>query len=201
MEEKKKKKKNRFIINIFDMIIALAIVATFTFGYRFSLEIESGTYSADTTLHEIDDMLKNEISRDDLTNVPGGGIYKLKIVNRTDWMPVVEGDDLSLLSKGIGHHTPTGHPGDNRQIFLSAHRETQFRELEFTTPGDSVIVQTTYGKFEYTVDRTKIVKDTDVSVINTAQLNEDELVLMTCWPFNSWTDPTERFLIYAYPKK
>lgn len=201
MGENKKKENKNILISLFDIIIAIAIVATFAFGYRFALEIESGTYTASTTLNDVDKMLKNKIPRDEMENTPGGGIYKLKIDGRTDWMPVIEGDDLTLLSRGIGHHTPTGHPGDSRQIFLSAHRETQFRELEFTKPGDTVFVHTSYGKFEYIVDRTKIVKETQVDVIKTEKLSEDELVLMTCWPFNSWTDPKERFLIYAYPKK
>ncbi|MFV0425355.1 MAG: class D sortase [Bacilli bacterium] len=195
------KKNKNFITYIFDIIIALAIVATFTFGYKYSLEVHSGEYSTTQKLTEVDNVIKEGISREDLENTPGYGIYKLKVKNVTDWMPVVEGDDLEFLAGGIGHNTATGHPGDNRQIFLSAHRDTHFKELEFVNIGDTVIVQTSYGKFEYTVSHTKIVDATEVSVIKTEQLEEDELVLMTCWPFNSWTDSTERYLIYAYPKK
>ncbi len=201
MDKKEKKREKGFITYIFDIIIALAIVATFTFGYKYSLEVHSGVYATNNTLGEIDELLLQDISREDLSNEQGGGIYKIKVKNLTEWMPVVEGDDLSLLSRGIGHHSSTGHPGDSRQIFLSAHRDTHFKELEFVKPGDTILVQTTYGKFEYTVSHTKIVPATQTSVIRTEQLDEDELVLMTCWPFNSWTDSSERFLIYSYPKK
>lgn len=201
MEKREKKKNKGFIVYLFDIIIALAIIATFTFGYKYALEVHSGVYATDTTLGEIDELLLEDIPRDQLTNDQGSGIYKMKIKNLTEWMPVVEGDELDLLAYGIGHHTSTGHPGDNRQIFLSAHRDTHFKELEYVKAGDTVIVQTTYGKFEYTVSHTKIVHESDTDVIRTEQLEEDELVLMTCWPFNSFTDSEERFLIYAYPKK
>ncbi len=202
MKEDNKKKKNKGVIAyIFDVVIAIAIVATFTFGYKYSLEVHSGEYSTTQTLTEIDELLTQDIPRDELTNELGHGIYKLKVVNVTDWMPVVEGDDLELLNAGIGHNTTTGHPGDSRQIFLSAHRDTHFKQLEFVNAGDTILVHTTYGKFEYIVSHTKVVPETEVSVIKTEQLEEDELVLMTCWPFNSWTEPTERFLIYAYPKQ
>lgn len=201
MENKKRKKSKGIVTYLFDVVIALAIVATFTFGYKYSLEVHSGVYATDQTLSEVDQLLTQDIPREDISNVPGGGIYKMKVKNLTAWMPVVEGDDLNLLAAGIGHNSATGHPGDSRQIFLSAHRDTHFKELEFVKPGDTVLVYTTYGKFEYTVSHTKVVPDTQTSVIRTEQLEEDELVLMTCWPFNSWTDSDERFLIYAYPKK
>ncbi|MFV0498792.1 MAG: class D sortase [Bacilli bacterium] len=198
---KNKRKKNNVITIILDTIIILAIVATFSFGYKYSLEVYSAEYSTSQKLSEVDELIKNDISREDMENTPNYGIYKLKVKNVTDWMPVIEGDNLEFLGAGIGHHSSTGHPGDSRQIFLSAHRDTHFKSLEYVDIGDVVIIQTSYGKFEYVVDKTKIVDYRDVSVIKTDKLAEDELVLMTCWPFNSYVDSEERYLIYAYPKK
>lgn len=202
MKNKSKEKKSRsFFSTLLDMVIILSIVATFSFGYKYSLEVQSAVYATNSTLNDVDELLKTPISREDLDNQQGYGIYKLKIKNITEWMPVVEGDDPEYLAGGIGHSSVTGHPGDSRQIFLSAHRDTHFESLQYVKPGDTVLVHTAYGKFEYTVKNTKIIDETDVSVIRTEKLSEDELVLMTCWPFNSWTEPTERFLIYAYPKQ
>ncbi len=202
MKEKKDKKSfvKSFFTAILDLAIALSVIATFALGYKYSIEIHASNYATGATLDEIEEILSTPIPREDLTNEVGQGLYKIKIDKYSDWMPVVEGEDLFDLSRGIGHNAVTGHPGDRRQIFLSAHNTTHFKVLENVNPGDTVTIMTPYGKFEYIISHTDIVNETQTDIIKTGHLEQDELLLMTCYPFTNWAEAEERFLVYAYPK-
>ncbi len=198
------KKRRKVISNIFttilDLAIALTIIATFALGYKYAIEIHSAEYAAQEALKEIDTLLSTPIARDELNSDIGEGMYKIKINNHTDWIPVISGDGMYELSKGVGHHTGTGHPGDGRQIFLSAHRNTYFKILGDVRPGETITIFTPYGKYEYIADRGEVVEADDIGVINFENLGEDELVLMTCYPFENWLTAEKRYLLYAYPK-
>jgi len=41
----------------------------------------------------------------------------------------IEGTDEEELAQGVGHYTGTGCPGENKQILLSGHRDTVFRQF------------------------------------------------------------------------
>lgn len=198
---KNKKRKKSYIAAFLDIMIALTLLIALTLGFKYSIQASTTEYVASVILDDIDQALANPIDRDQFNDQIGGGIYKIKVNGYTDWMPVVEGDDLDQLAQAIGHHTGTGHPGDNRQIFLSAHRESFYGPLEGLAIGTQVTIFTPYGKYEYIVARTEIVDPNQVDVIRYEQLDQDELVLMTCYPFDSWSEPEERFLVYAYPKQ
>src|SRR5699024_8297852 len=43
-------------------------------------------------------------------------------------IPIIEGTDEDELAKGDGHYTGTGCPGESKQILLSGHRDTVFRD-------------------------------------------------------------------------
>ena len=50
--------------------------------------------------------------------------------------------------------------------------------------GDQVILKTDYGKFTYEVTETKVLPDTDASLLYydvTADPPVDDLILYTCW--------------------
>ncbi|MCP8966984.1 class D sortase [Ectobacillus ponti] len=114
-------------------------------------------------------------------------------------LPIVEGTDPDELKKGVGHFATAAFPGDKDQIVLSGHRDTVFRRFGELKEGDVFIVELPYGTFRYTMQRSKIVKADDTTVIQSTKPKE-ELVLTTCYPFRYVGSAPDRYIIYAYPE-
>src|SRR5699024_12569951 len=51
-------------------------------------------------------------------------------------IPIIEGTDEEELAQGVGHYKDTGYPGENKQILLSGHRDTVFRQFGELEHGD-----------------------------------------------------------------
>jgi LPXTG-site transpeptidase (sortase) family protein len=113
---------------------------------------------------------------------------------------ILQGVDLTTLSYGIGHYNQTGWPGSQKQIFLAGHNNREFNILQYLAPGDLIKIKMPYGEYEYYVSGNKYVDKSDIDVVKSENLGKEELVLMTCFPFDSWGDAPKRFLVYAYPK-
>ncbi|MEH7176421.1 class D sortase [Neobacillus vireti] len=113
-------------------------------------------------------------------------------------LAIVEGTDPNDLKKGVGHYKGSYFPGENGQIVLSGHRDTVFRRLGELEPGDIFEVHMPNGKFKYELTHTKIVDKDDRSII-TLQNTEEELIVITCYPFRFVGDAPERYIIYAKP--
>lgn len=125
------------------------------------------------------------------------GVIKLPKLNKE--LPIFEGTEENELSKGVGHFSKTSMPGDGKQILLSGHRDTVFTGLGDLVSGDEIIVSYPYGDFTYIIEKTKITDAKDPTIID-LDLNEEELVLSTCYPFNFIGSAPDRYIIYAYPK-
>lgn len=113
-------------------------------------------------------------------------------------LAIVEGTDPNDLKKGVGHYKGSYFPGENGQIVLSGHRDTVFRRLGELKPGDIFEVQLANGKFKYELTHTKIVDKDDRTII-TLQNTQEELIVITCYPFRFVGDAPERYIIYAKP--
>lgn len=101
---------------------------------------------------------------------PGQGFALLHIPRLgAGWVrPIVEGVALDDLKKGVGHYPETAAPGGIGNFAVAGHRATNgepFRALDLLRPGDPVIVETADSWFVYTVDNTRIVAPTHVSVL------------------------------------
>jgi sortase A len=114
-------------------------------------------------------------------------------------VPIVEGVDEEELAQGVGHYTGTGFPGENKQILLSGHRDTVFREFDKLEDGDEFHVKMEHGTFVYTIQDHKIVSADDTTVIDPDRKDE-VLTVSTCYPFSYIGDAPDRYVIYAYPK-
>ena len=114
-------------------------------------------------------------------------------------LPVYHGDNKKLLMLGVGHYTGSYFPGENGSILYAAHNNVGFfHDIDKVKIGDRVIINTTYGKFEYEITDTKIVKETDLQ--NFPIQHEKELLIMyTCWPIDKGIvgRKTERYVVYA----
>ncbi|MBU9714943.1 class D sortase [Evansella tamaricis] len=113
-------------------------------------------------------------------------------------LPIVEGTHEDDLARGVGHYVGTGFPTDNRQILLSGHRDTVFRNLGELEIGDVFEVKMNYGTFTYEIYETFIVDADDTTVIDFS-IDEEVLTVSTCYPFRFVGNAPERYILNAKP--
>lgn len=107
---------------------------------------------------------------------------------------VLAGDSGSTLAFGPGHSFASVMPEQHGSVIISGHRDTHFRFLQDLKKGTRLILKTNSGIHYYTVTGMQIV-DSQSFVVDTSK---DELVLATCYPFNSTiTGGRERYLVHA----
>jgi len=96
---------------------------------------------------------------------------------------VVEGVSEEALKLGPGHMEETAHPGEVGNMVVSGHRVTYSRPfyyLDRLKKGDPIRIHTTSKVFTYHVVDIKVVKPTDISVIQPTP--DRTLTLTTCNP-------------------
>lgn len=109
--------------------------------------------------------------------------------------PVVQGDGWEQLKKGVAQHIGSADPGTDGNVILSAHNDVYgelFRYLDRLQPGDQVILYTQQKQFTYVVDRTVIVKPTQVEVM--AATPDSTVTLISCYPYLVDSD---RIVVFA----
>jgi len=108
---------------------------------------------------------------------------------------VVEGTDVASLRKGPGHYPETPLPGDPGTAAIAGHRTTYgapFRRIDKLRHGETITLDMPDGRFVYGVERTKIVDDQDLSVLN--RVGYRRLVLSACHPLYS---AAQRVIVFA----
>jgi sortase A len=116
---------------------------------------------------------------------------------------VLEGASPRTLAFGPAHllnGTALGGPGN---LVLAGHRTSWFRPLENITQGDMVQIQWfdahRGGLHEriYRVNTISVVEPQDTDLL--APTPEDELTLITCYPFGRGPRSPERYIVRASP--
>lgn len=123
----------------------------------------------------------------------GGALGRIDVRGST--YTVVQGTDTTSLEEGPGHYPTTALPGMGQTVAVAGHRTTYlapFRFLDKYRPGDRIVMTMPYGRFTYVVQYTRIVKPTQVSVIDDA--GYDRLVLSACNPLYS---AAQRIIVFA----
>ena len=107
---------------------------------------------------------------------------------------VLAGDSGATLAFGPGHSFASAAPGEHGTVMISGHRDTHFRFLQNLKKGERLILKTKTGIHYYTVSNTLIVDSHNFKI----DRNNDELILVTCYPFNSAiAGGPQRYLIFA----
>ena len=90
----------------------------------------------------------------------------------------------------------SAQPGSNGSTIISAHRDTHFKALKDINIGDKLSLTSADGlKFDYEITHSRIAQ-WDQSGLS-ADGYEPELVLVSCWPFDSITPTDQRFILHA----
>lgn len=98
--------------------------------------------------------------------------------------PVVQGDGMEQLKKGVGQHIGTTNPGKNGNLVLSAHNDVFgeiFRNLDQMEPGDQITLFTNQHKYTYTVQQVDVVEPTRVEVMQPT--GDATVTLISCYPY------------------
>ena len=108
---------------------------------------------------------------------------------------VMEGTVPRTLRRSAGHIPGTALPGTPGNVGISAHRDTFFRPLRNIRRNDIITIRTILGSYRYRVVSTSIVAPQDVAVLNSSV--EEELTLVTCYPFYFVGAAPDRFIVRA----
>ncbi|MCM3601429.1 class D sortase [Robertmurraya korlensis] len=109
--------------------------------------------------------------------------------------PIYEGTGKEVLRTGVGHYIRSALPGEENNTILSGHRDTVFRGLRHLKEDDELIVTTMEGTFTYKIDRIRIVKSDDATVMTPKP--RATLTVTTCYPFYFLGNAPERYIISA----
>ncbi len=108
---------------------------------------------------------------------------------------VVEGSDESTFRRAVGHIPGTALPGQAGNVGLAGHRDTFFRSLRDLRIKDEVELSTLKGDFRYEVESLMVVEPDNVDVL--APSADNELTLVTCYPFSYIGTAPKRFVARA----
>ena len=103
-------------------------------------------------------------------------------------LPIYEGTDEAVLSKGVGHMAQTSYPlgGESTHCVLTGHRglpeAVLFTDLDQLEIGDKFYLHTLDEVLAYQVDQIKIVLPTETSDLEIIE-GEDHCTLLTCHPY------------------
>jgi sortase A len=108
---------------------------------------------------------------------------------------VVKGTGDADLRKGPGFFPETPLPGAGGTVAIAGHRTTYaapFRSVDDLEKGDDIVVEMPYARFEYKVERTRIVDPNAIWVIQ--RVGYERLVLSACHPLYS---AAQRIVVFA----
>ena len=108
---------------------------------------------------------------------------------------VREGADNVTLALAVGHVRGTARPGQNGNTVLAGHRDTFFRGLRKIRINDRVRLVVPPRTYEYRVVSLRVVAPNETEVLDPTP--DEELTLVTCYPFRYIGPAPNRFIVRA----
>ena len=106
------------------------------------------------------------------------------------------GDSWYVLGNGVGIYNGSAIPGYGRTILIAGHNNTYFNGLKYAKEGQIVKIRTNYGNYTYEITGMKITDNQDRSAYDLNK-NEENLIMYTCYPFDTLGLTDLRAFIYA----
>ena len=126
-------------------------------------------------------------------------VARMTLVRQRAELFVLNNDAPRTLAFGPGFRPQSTLPGRGGKTVISAHRDTHFSVLENIAPGDLIEIQTIEGReLLYQVYARQVVDMHDMWV--TEDNGQNELTLITCWPFDALVPRgPDRLIVSALP--
>lgn len=124
-------------------------------------------------------------------------VLKMYVPKLDEKLYILDGDSGAALAFAPGHAKLSFLPGQNGTVMLSAHRDTHFSFLQKMNIEDEIsLYDKNNTRHRYRITRTKII-DSNKDKVG-IYLGKEELVLVTCWPFDAIrAGGSERYVVYA----
>jgi sortase A len=126
---------------------------------------------------------------------PGEAIGRISVPRMGIDMVLVNGTDHETLKKGPGRDLRTAMPGEGKLVYIAGHRTTYlapFSHIDQLRKGDRVTLRMPYATLVYSVTGSRIVVDSDLSVLKNH--GYEQIELQACHPrFFA----THRYIAYA----
>lgn len=106
------------------------------------------------------------------------------------------GDGDVALRNGVGVYSGSFIPGYGKTILVAGHNNTYFNGLKYAQEGQTAVIRTSYGNYEYKITGTAVKKSNDKTAYDLKADNEN-LVMYTCYPFDELGLTSYRFFVYA----
>ena len=108
---------------------------------------------------------------------------------------ILEGSSGRNLAFSATHLPQSGMPDENKSMIVSGHNDTHFSYLQFLQIGDEIEVKTISDNHVYKIKQIEIVNS---QISQLLIKDKKELILTTCYPFNSLTTGSkQRLVVYA----
>jgi LPXTG-site transpeptidase (sortase) family protein len=125
------------------------------------------------------------------------GVLEIPSVNLK--VPVYETNSDLVMDRGAGIIDGMAYPHELGNIGISGHRDGYFRVLKDVQPGDAIVLQTLQGEKRFTIEDNKVVKISDMSLLQDTA--EQTVTLVTCYPFYFVGHAPKRFIVTASLEK
>ena len=110
--------------------------------------------------------------------------------------PLFLGDNSVALRNGVGIYYGSCIPGYGKTILVAGHNSTFFNGLKNAEKGQSIVIKTSYGNYEYEITELAIKQANDSSAYDLS-VDEENLILYTCYPFDELGLTSRRYFVYA----
>lgn len=108
------------------------------------------------------------------------------------------GESLEILKYGAGHHAGSYFPGEGGSIIIAAHNTYgMFYSLPKVKVGDKIIIKTTYGTYNYQIDKTEIEEAKVLGSNLKINKEKETIMLYTCYPTDTPGYKSKRFVVYG----
>ncbi len=106
------------------------------------------------------------------------------------------GDSRKELDYGVGMFTGSFIPGYGGTIMVAGHNNTYFNKLKYADIGQKVKIRTSYGNYTYEINKIDVKRYTDKTSYD-LDAKEENLIMYTCYPFDTLGMTSKRCFIYA----
>lgn len=110
--------------------------------------------------------------------------------------PLYYGDNDKLLKKGICQYIGSMYVGSGFTVLLSGHNNTYLHTLGNAAVGDTVELDTNYGRYVYEITATAVYSASDNSWYD-LNAEGEKLIIYTCYPFNALGITQYRYCVTA----
>ncbi|MEK6264212.1 MAG: class D sortase [Clostridium sp.] len=180
--------KKRFIGIIFIIIGATIVISALSMRYEANKKQKIMIQDFKESIQKTDENLgANEnldVTDKKLSDSKTGTMGIISIPKIDVNVALSEGIDTDVLKYAVGHFTETPMPGEQGNACFAGHRSytynQYFNRLDELYVGDTIIVTTKDGEFEYEVYESKVVEPEEISVLDNTK--GAEITLVTCTP-------------------